>query len=91
VEEIVLNKTTDYIEIPKFLEKFEYHSIVKIIMSYKVKNIEACIDVAEKARDISSVIMVVEFYKTMGNFYIGDDKNSQWLLNLACGVFFDIS
>ncbi|SHI54834.1 hypothetical protein SAMN04487911_10349 [Arenibacter nanhaiticus] len=73
VEEIVLNEDLPYIKTKNVWNKVsQYSSSSKLIMSYNVNNIEACIDVAEKA-GITSVYHG-GIFKTWGTFML-DDKD----------------
>ncbi|RTE53563.1 hypothetical protein EHW67_11185 [Arenibacter aquaticus] len=73
VEEIVLNEELPYIKTKNVWNKVsKYSSSSKLIMSYNVDNIEACIDVAKKA-GISSVYHG-GIFKTWGTFLL-DEKD----------------
>jgi len=73
VEEIILNEDLPYIKTKDVWNKVsKYSSSSKFIMSYNVNNIEACIDVAEKA-GISSIYHG-GIFKTWGTFLL-DDKD----------------
>ena len=73
VEEIVLNEDLPYIKTKNIWNKVsKYSSSSKFIMSYNLDNIDACIDIAEKA-GISSVYHG-GIFKTWGTFIL-DDKD----------------
>ncbi|MDO6604032.1 hypothetical protein [Arenibacter palladensis] len=73
VENIIINEDLPYIKTKNIWNKVsKYSSSSKFIMSYNVNNIEACIDVAEKA-GITSVYHG-GIFKTWGTFML-DDKD----------------